>query len=101
MAERWSGARGSREQALALLRSMHRFPGPYEFRVVVRPQASGATVSAVRAVLGADAELKVGERWSRAGTWVALHLRATVSSAEQVLDVYEVLQRTEGVATVM
>lgn len=89
-----------RTSVLALLRSQHAFPGPFEFRVVVLPEAVGTTVSAVVAAAGGgDRMLDVRERVSRNGTYRALRIRAQVDTAEVVLDVYEVLRGLEGVVT--
>ena len=87
-----------RESALTLLREQHRFPGPYVFRIVVRPTALSTVVSAVVAALGTESTLDtVDERVSRQGSYLALHLHATLVSAEHVLDVHEVVSRLDGV----
>ena len=89
-----------RETALELLRSQHEFPGPFEFRVVVRPAVTGVTVAAMVAAAGVGAVLEdVGERKSRYGNYIALHVRMRLPQAEVVLDVYEVLRSVEGVLT--
>jgi putative lipoic acid-binding regulatory protein len=89
-----------RDAALALLRSQHEFPGAYEFRVVVRLAAAGATLSAMVAGAGSRGVLEhVTERRSRFGNYVALHVRLRVEDAEVVLDVYDVLRGIEGVMT--
>lgn len=93
-----SDSPADREAALALLREQHRFPGPYVFRIVVLPTAVGPVVSAVGAALGAGSEVaSVDERQSRTGRYTALHLHTELSSAEEVLDVYEVVARLDGV----
>jgi putative lipoic acid-binding regulatory protein len=87
-----------RDSALALLRSQHAFPGPFEFRVVVRPPVAAATISAMVAAAGSDAALEeLSERHSSGGKYVALHVRIRLSDAERVLDVYEVLRGVDGV----
>lgn len=81
-----------REEALALLRSGHEFPGAFEFRVVVPPAKKEVTVAAIVAGAGESATLeRVGERLSRKGTYVALAVRIRLESAERVLDVYQVI----------
>jgi putative lipoic acid-binding regulatory protein len=90
-----------RNEALALLRSQHEFPGHYEFRVVVRPPDAPATVSAMLAAAPTAALVEVTERKSRMGTYVALHVVMKVPDAEIVLDVYDVLKRVDGVLTSM
>ncbi len=87
-----------REAALALLRSQHQFPGPYIFRVVVRPEASTGVVSGVGAAVGERGRIaRVEERQSRGGKYISLHLHAELASAEVVLDVYEVIAGLDGV----
>ena len=81
-----------RGDALELLKSNHDFPGPFQFRVVVRPSFSASTVTAMAAAAGPSAKvLNVDERVSSKGTYVALHVHVDIESAERVLDVYEVL----------
>lgn len=91
-----------RTAALALLRSQHEFPGAFEFRAVVRPAATGATVAAMVAAAGGGAVLEdVTERKSRMGNYVALRVRIRVQDAEIVLDVYEILRSIDGVLATM
>jgi putative lipoic acid-binding regulatory protein len=81
-----------RDEALSLLRAHHVFPGPFEFRVVVRPDHKTSTVTAMTAAAGLGARVvDLGERRSRQGTYVALRVRIEVESAERVLDVYAIL----------
>lgn len=87
-----------RDAALTLLREQHRFPGPYVFRIVVRPSAVGPVVSAVGAALGEGSGVaRVEERQSRTGRYTALHVHTHLADAEAVLDVYEVVGRLDGV----
>lgn len=91
-----------RERALALLRNHHAFPGTFEFRAVVRPEDRSAVVSAVVAAVSAPHPLRgLSERQSRKGNYIAVRVRVEVQSAEEVLDVYEVLRNLEGVLTAM
>ncbi len=91
-----------KDRLLELLRSQHTFPGPYLFRVIVRPTNRTTILSAVSvAVGGGEALLDVSERPSRKGSYVALHLRVHVVDAEAVLGVYDVLNRIDGVLAVM
>lgn len=90
----------TRDEALALLQAQHDFPGPFEFRVVVRPPARAAVVSAMAVAAGADARVDhVGERASKNGNYLALTVRIHVEGAERVLDVWEVLRSVDGVVT--
>lgn len=86
-----------RDAALELLRTQHDFPGPYRFRAVVR---AGESTSVVTAVSATTADIRsVEEAPSRKGTYVSLRVTAHVETAEQVLDVYEVLGRLDEVIT--
>jgi putative lipoic acid-binding regulatory protein len=87
-----------RDTALSLLRRRHAFPGPFQFRVVVRPPTAPLVVSAIAAGAGDDARVEsVNERKSRNGNYVAVHVTVHLTSAEAVLDVYEVLRGVDGV----
>ena len=86
-----------RDEALGLLRSQHAFPGPYRFRAVVRAGESAGVVTAVSAAT--EQVTDVEEAPSRKGTYVSLRVTARVRTAEEVLDVYEVLGRLEQVIT--
>lgn len=91
-----------RERAIALLESQHDFPGPFEFRIVIRPPTRSAVLGAVLSVAGgSEALLDVSERASSQGTYVALRVRVRMAEAASVLDVYEVLRGVTGVLTVM
>lgn len=91
-----------RESSLTLLRDTHTFPGVFEFVVVARATAMTSIVSAAVAAGGEGSRLEtVSERHSAKGTYVSLHLHIHVERAEQVLDVYSVLQRLDGVLKTM
>ena len=90
----------NRDEALALLAQQHSFPGPFEFRVVVRPPVRSTVVSAMVVAAGAAARLEsVGERPSKHGKYVALAVTLHVEAAERVLDVWEILKSVDGVVT--
>jgi len=85
-------------EALALLDAQHTFPGPFDFRVVVRPADKTSTLSAMTAAGGAGTLLLgVHERPSSKGTYVGLRVSMRVASAQTVLDVYAVLGQLPGV----
>ncbi len=89
-------------RAIALLESQHEFPGPFEFRVVLRPQHRGAAVAALLAAAGGSHTLlEVTERSSSHGNYLALRVRVQVQSSRTVLEVYEVVRQVEGVLTIM
>lgn len=91
-----------RVRAIALLEARHSFPGPFEFRIVTRPDGKAPVLAALVAVAG-GAERLVGltERSSAAGTYVSLRARVQVDRAEHVLDVYEVLKQVDQVVTIL
>lgn len=86
-----------REAALHLLREQHSFPGPFEFRVVVRPDARERVVDAVRAAIGLGRVLETSERPSKNERYFSVRVLAEVDSAEAVLDVFAVLSELDGV----
>ncbi|MBW1876745.1 MAG: DUF493 domain-containing protein [Deltaproteobacteria bacterium] len=91
-----------RDTALALLESHHRFPGFFDFRVVVPSTDKELTVSAMVAGAGPGARVEdVTERVSKKGNYLALRVRIHLDSAGRVLDVYEVLNSLEHVLTAM
>ena len=94
-------ATAERARTLALLESQHTFPGPFGFRIVVRPSVRPEVVTAVGALVGPGGITELSERPSRNGTYLAVRLRAAMDSAEQVLDVYDMLKRIDGVLAVL
>ncbi len=90
-----------RQETLELLRSQHDFPGPFDYRVVLDPDARGRVLLAAREALAQGSIDVVGSKTSRRGTYISLHLRAQVSSAEDVLRVYAALQGIDGVHSLM
>lgn len=91
-----------RNEALELLRQQHSFPGPFDFRVVVKSGTGAQVLSALAAGAGADAVVEdVQSRASSKGTYEALVVRMRVGSAEQVLDVYSLLPELPNVVTAM
>src|SRR5688500_12011598 len=92
----------ARERALALLNNHHAFPGTFEFQAVVRPETRAAVVGAVVSAVSTPQPLRgISERQSRMGTYVSVRIKVAVRSAEEVLDVYEVLRALDGVLTAM
>jgi putative lipoic acid-binding regulatory protein len=91
-----------KNEALELLRDTHTFPGEFTFRVVARPPHVSAVVSSISAAAGSPgAMLGVEERRSRNGNYIAVHARVTVTSAEHVLEIYDVIRAVEGVVATM
>ena len=89
-----------RAEALELLRSSHTFPGPYRFRVVVPSGRKASVVTAITALAGEKLD-QVEEQLSRKGTYVSLRRTLTVGSAEEVLEVYQLIRAIDGVRAVM
>lgn len=92
-----------RDRTLALLRDQHEFPGPFRFRVVLLdPTVRGTVLSAMVAASGEGSVVEdVTERPSRTGKYLSLRVLFRLQTAEQVLDVYAVLQEMEGVGAVL
>lgn len=89
----------ARARAIALLESQHTFPGPYEFRVVVRADGVSAVVSALAAALARPS--RVDERRSGAGRWVSVRYRVEIASAYEVLETYDLLRGMDQVVLVL
>ena len=91
-----------RNESLELLRQQHAFPGPFDFRVVVRKGTSASVVSAMVAAAGAGALVKdVQKRMSSKGSYEALVVSMHIGSAELVLDVYSLVGNLSDVVTAM
>ena len=91
-----------REEALELLQHQHTFPGPFDFRVVVRTGTQAQVVTAMTAAAGEGARLaNVTSRPSKKGTYEALLIQIDIESAERVLEVYEMVQTLPEVVTAL
>lgn len=91
-----------RNESLELLRQQHAFPGSFDFRVVVRKGTGAGVVSAMVAGAGPTGVMKnVQTRLSSKGTYEALVVSIYIGDAEQVLDVYNLLQSLPDVITAM
>ncbi|MBA2322051.1 MAG: DUF493 family protein [Deltaproteobacteria bacterium] len=88
-----------RARAIALLESQHTFPGPYEFRVVVRADGVSAVVSALAAALARPS--RVDERRSGGGRWVSVRYGVEIGSADEVLETYDLLRGMDQVVLVL
>ena len=84
--------------AIDLLESAHDFPGPYIFKVIGRSDRGflARTVAAVRDELAAEIDPPYKVRETTGGKHMAITLEPQVQTAQQVLDVYARLGRTEG-----
>jgi putative lipoic acid-binding regulatory protein len=91
-----------RRRAIALLESQHVFPGPFEFRVVIRPDGRAAALGALISAAGPEASLlEVTERASQGGRYLSLRVKVHLDSADVVLDIYEVLREVDQVITAL
>ena len=89
-----------REAALLLLNEQHTFPGSFHFRAIVRPESKEQVVAAMVSATGSGSSLsKVTEKRSSKGSYLALRVELNVEKAEQVLAVYALLGKHEGVVT--
>lgn len=94
-------SQSSREEALALLEAHHTFPGPFDFRAVIRAGHSEEVATATLKVLGPDAPISIRQRPSRKGNYQAVRITTEVPSAEAVLMVYETLGSLDCTITLL
>lgn len=84
--------------AIQLLESTHHFPGPYMFKVIGRAESGfmAQVVAAVREELaeGIDPPFKV--RSAQGGRHLSITLEPTVQTPEQVLAIYQRIQKITG-----
>jgi len=90
-----------RTSALKLLKSQHTFPGPFDFRAVVRRADVTATLTGLSALIEGVEISNVDQRESRKGTYVSLRVTMHLAAAEQVFEVYETLHAMDGVLTTL
>lgn len=87
-----------RDEALALLRDQHAFPGPYAFRVIVTAPQRDAVEAQLRAALPEGATLlDIDASPSRRGNWLRLRVSVHLPDAEDVLALYATLAECDGV----
>jgi len=87
------------ERLLALLEATHNYPGVHRLQIIVRQDE--ALIASVLAALARQAGLEhLDDRHeripSRKGSYVSLRVRVPVQDAAEVLALYEVLGRMEG-----
>ncbi|MCO4745682.1 MAG: DUF493 family protein [Proteobacteria bacterium] len=85
-----------RDQAIELLEEQHTFPGPFQFRFIVVPEAREPAILALSEVIGSSPD-EVIESWSRTKKYCALRITFTVANAEKVLDGFACIGTIEGV----
>jgi putative lipoic acid-binding regulatory protein len=88
--------------AIQLLESTHEFPGRYMFKVIGRSEQGfvARVVAAVRDQLAEEADPPFKVRETAGGRHVAVTLTPTVQNAQQVLDVYQRIQKMAGLVMV-
>jgi putative lipoic acid-binding regulatory protein len=84
--------------SIALLESVHSFPGPYVFKVIGRNELGfvARAVAAVREELGSEQDPPYRVRESVGGRHAAVTLEPVVQTARQVLAVYRRLRPLVG-----
>jgi putative lipoic acid-binding regulatory protein len=84
--------------AISLLESTHQFPCPYMFKVIGKADNGfvARVVAAVREELAVDADPPYQLRQAAGGRHVAITLEPQVSTARQVLAVYQRIRKTDG-----
>ena len=93
-----------RERMIELLRSQHKFPGPFSLSVVTHQR--DAVKIALRAAIEAELPAPLSddawqERPSKGGKYVSHRLVIECRDAEHVLAIYARIQAVEGVIQVM
>ena len=88
---------------LERLEQQHRFPGPFMFKAIGPNHAAfvAEITQAAVAVLGAGCVPDVSTRPSAAGKHTAVTLTARVQRAQQVLDIFALMAKADGVKMVM
>lgn len=92
-----------RQQSLDLLNQMHQFPTAMMIKVIGanHPTFVARVVAAVRVEIVLEMDPPYSVRETPNGRHVAITLEPTLRDAEQVLAVYEVLRKVEGVVMLM
>jgi putative lipoic acid-binding regulatory protein len=81
-----------------LLEATHEFPGPYMFKAIGHLSNSfvARTVAAMRSALGVEVDPPYTIRQTNNGRFGAITFQVRATSAQQVLEVYRVMQKLEG-----
>lgn len=90
-------------EILARLTEQHRFPGPFLFKAIGpnRAEFVAAILGTACAVLGPNPAPEVSTRDSAAGRHTAVTLTAQVERPEQVLEIWALMAKVDGVKMVM
>lgn len=89
--------------SIELLESTHRFPGPYMFKVIGKAEDGfvARVVAAVREELNGDADPPYHLRQAKGGRHVSVTLEPNVSTAYQVIAIYQRLRQMAGLVLVL
>ena len=88
---------------IELLESTHSFPGGYMFKVIGRAEGNfiGRAVAAVRMHLSESVEPPFSSRKTSNGAHVSVTIEPSVSSAEDVLAIYQTLRDLDGLVMLL
>jgi putative lipoic acid-binding regulatory protein len=84
--------------AADLLEATHHFPGPYIFKAIghLSDEFVARTVAMMRTALGVEVDPPFSFRQTANGRYVAVTFQPQVANAQQVLEVYRLMQKLEG-----
>ena len=84
--------------AIELLESTHHFPGPYMFKVIGRAESGfvALVVAAVREELAEGVDPPFQVRSARGGRHLSITLEPNVQTAQQVIAIYQRIQKIAG-----
>lgn len=87
-----------RAPAIELLESTHHFPGPYMFKVIGRAESGfvALVVAAVREELAEHQDPPFKVRSAQGGRHLSITLEPTVQTPQQVIAIYQRIQKITG-----
>jgi putative lipoic acid-binding regulatory protein len=87
----------------AILESVHTFPGPYQIKAIGSSagEFEARILRAVRSELARDEDLDWSVRTTPGGRHIAVTLRLTVQSPEQVRAIYAAIRGVEGLSLLL
>lgn len=85
--------------AIELLEEMHRFPGPYMFKVIGHHESGflARVVGAVREELAMDVDPHYHHRETQGNRYIAVTVQPVVRDGAQVLSIYRRLMALTGI----
>jgi putative lipoic acid-binding regulatory protein len=89
--------------SIELLENTHRFPGPYMFKVIGKAENAfvARVVAAVRDEMNCEADPPYHLRQASGGRHVSVTLEPNVSTAYQVIAIYQRLKQTAGLVLML